>query len=207
MKKFTIKCITISLIATTLYSQEANSIESVIQKNIETNDIYNKVESLAKDLLESNKIAPSDMGSIAISSFVNLDNLSQTNSFGRIVSETMFNELFTKGLNIVDLRSQDKITINGSGEFYISRKIDNSKLEHNYTLVGTYGFIDDKTVTINARIIDNYNKKVVASAKTILVTDNCKLVNNCPKAKEPRVIKIAKQEYNKKNSTSKFQLF
>ena len=49
-----------------------------------------KIIELADSLLASSRIAQADMGNIAITSFVNLHNLSRTSSFGRTLGETFF---------------------------------------------------------------------------------------------------------------------
>ncbi|MGB3752160.1 MAG: FlgO family outer membrane protein, partial [Arcobacteraceae bacterium] len=58
--------------------------------------VDDKIVELADSLLASSRIAQADMGNIAITSFVNLHNLSRTSSFGRTLAETFFNELFIR---------------------------------------------------------------------------------------------------------------
>lgn len=147
-----------------------------------------KIVELADSLLASSRIAQADMGNIAITSFVNLHNLSRTSSFGRTIGETFFNELFVRGFNVADFRGQSALSVNPTGEFFITRDIKkiNKKISNSYVLVGTFSSIDKKVV-INARIMDNQTGRVVASAKTYYETTDCNLLNNCPR---PRMIRI-----------------
>jgi len=147
-----------------------------------------KIVELADSLLASSRIAQADMGNIAITSFVNLHNLSKTSSFGRTLGETFFNELFVRGFNVADFRGQNALSVNPTGEFFITRDIKkiNKKVANSYVLVGTFSTIDKKVI-INARIIDNQTGRVVASAKTYYETTDCYLLNNCPRARTIRI--------------------
>ena len=150
--------------------------------------VDDKIVELADSLLASSRIAQADMGNIAITSFVNLHNLSKTSAFGRTLGETFFNELFIRGFNVADFRGQNALTINPTGEFFITRDVRkiNKKIDNSYVLVGTFTSIDKK-VLINARIMDNRTGRVVASAKTYYQTNDCRVIGNCPR---PRTIRI-----------------
>jgi len=164
----------------------ASEYTTAVGSNGEVDD---KIVELADSLLASSRIAQADMGNIAITSFVNLHNLSRTSSFGRTIGETFFNELFVRGFNVADFRGQNALSVNPTGEFFITRNIKkiNKKVVNSYVLVGTFSAIDKKVV-INARIMDNQTGRIVAAAKTYYETDNCQLLNNCPKARTIRVI-------------------
>lgn len=151
--------------------------------------VDDKIIELADSLLASSRIAQADMGNIAITSFVNLHNLSKTSAFGRTLGETFFNELFIRGFNVADFRGQNALTINPTGEFFITRDVKkiNKKVANSYVLVGTFSAID-KQVIINARIMDNQTGRIVASAKTYYQTTNCQLLNNCPVKRTIRIV-------------------
>ena len=150
--------------------------------------IDDKIIELADNLLKSCRISQKDMGNVALTSFVNLHELGTTTSFGRSISETFFNELFVRGFNVSDFRGQNVLTVNPTGEFYITRNVKeiNRKIQNSYVLVGTYTVIDGK-ILINARIMDNVTGKIVAAAKTYYNTNDCNLLGTCPK---PRMIRI-----------------
>jgi len=169
-------------------TDDGNATQSYIPTVGSNGMVDDKIIELADKLLASSRIAQEDMGNIAITSFVNLHNLSRTSSFGRTVGETFFNELFVRGFNVADFRGQSALTVNPTGEFFITRDIKkiNKKMKNSYVLVGTFSAIDNQVV-INARIMDNQTGTIVAAAKTYYQTSNCYLLNNCPK---PRMIRI-----------------
>ena len=184
-------------IGTTGFAQGENTIE-INSGNMSGNYLSpvgsngmvdDKIVELADSLLASSRIAQADMGNIAITSFVNLHNLSKTSSFGRTIGETFFNELFIRGFNVADFRGQSALTVNPTGEFFITRDVKkiNKKVANSYVLVGTFSAID-KQVVINARIMDNQTGRVVASAKTYYQTSNCQLLNNCPVRRTIRIV-------------------
>lgn len=185
------------LMASSVFAQTEGQIDV-----IEASDTYqpvvnyasnggldDKIVELADSLLASSRIAQNDMGNIAITSFVDLHNLKRTTSFGRTLGETFFNELFIRGFNVADFRGQNALSVNTTGEFFITRdprKIG-KKVANTYVLVGTFTTIDGK-VLINARIMDNTTGKVVASAKSYYKTKDCRVIGNCPKARTIRIV-------------------
>jgi len=177
---------------------ETKAISETDAKNDSTEYTYphisngivdDKIIDLADSLLASSRIAQEDMGNIAITSFVNLHDLSQTSSFGRTLAETFFNELFIRGFNIIDIRSKGTLSINPTGEYFITRdekKID-QKIENAYVLLGTFSTIEKKVV-INARILDYQTGRVVAAAKTYYKTSDCHLLGTCPKVRNIQIV-------------------
>ena len=59
---------------------------------------------------------------VLITSFVRLDEFKQTSEFGRVVSESLINELSNRGFEITEFRGQMAVSINDEGEYFISRK-------------------------------------------------------------------------------------
>jgi len=183
--------------ATASFAQGENTIEIVDSTNNSSEyvapvgsngELDDKIVELADSLLASSRIAQSDMGNIAITSFVNLHNLSKTSAFGRTIAETFFNELFIRGFNVADFRGQNALSVNPTGEFFITRDVKkiNKKIVNSYVLVGTFSTIGNKLI-INARIMDNRTGRVVAAAKTFYNTTDCRILGNCPR---PRTIRI-----------------
>jgi len=154
-------------------------------------EIDDRIKILADNLLSSSRLTPKEFENIAVTSFVDLHHLNKTTSFGRFLSEGLFNELFVRGFNLVDFRAQESLSINATGEFFITRDIKkiNKSVNNKYILVGTYSYMHGK-VLLNARIIDNKSGKIVATAKTHYMTRDCKLIGDCPKPKAPRTITI-----------------
>jgi len=120
---------------------------------------------------------------IAIASFVDLHQLNKTTHFGRKMSESMFNELHTRGFRLIDIRGTKTIRVNAGGEFFITRDIkllNNKRVENSYILVGTYSKFGDG-ILLNVRMIDNLTGDVVSTARAIIEVDDCDVYENCEK--------------------------
>jgi len=148
----------------------------IITNNNERVNLSSTIVNIAEQLQKSSRLANEPSGTIAITSFVDLNKFSKTTPFGRILAESMFNELFIRGFNVADFRGKEAITITKNGEFYITRDVGKLKDEvpNTYVLVGTYSKIDDK-ILLNVRIMDNITGKVVASARSIYDSEYCML--------------------------------
>jgi len=144
-----------------------------------TTNIADTVDKIAQQLLATMKTK--ELGSIAITSFVDLHKLNKTTHFGRVMGESFFNELNKRGVNVMDFRGQRALSINADGEFFLSRNIKklNSPIENSYVLVGTYSKIEEGVI-INSRIIDNVNGRVIASSRVVFHSNDCRLFESCP---------------------------
>ena len=158
--------------------------------NITLNDA---ILSLANQLSTNNILQVADTGTITLTSFVDLRRLNKTSQFGRVVGESLFSELFIRGFNVTDFRGQDAISVNKTGEFFITRDISrlSSEVSNTYILVGTYSKIDDNVI-INARIVDNRTGKIVTSARAMYANDDCSLFGTCNNLR--RKIKIIPEQ-------------
>lgn len=154
-----------------------------------TTTIKDTVDKIAQQLVNTLKVK--DIGSVAITSFADLHQLNKTTHFGRILSESLFNELYKRGVNVMDFRGQISLTINANGEFFLSRNVKklHSPVQNKYVLVGTYTKIEEG-ILINSRIIDNKNGKVVATSRVIFHSNDCKIFENCKKPKPEPVVPI-----------------
>jgi len=145
-----------------------------------TTNIADTVDKIAQQLLATMK-QKQLTGSVAITSFVDLHKLNKTTHFGRVMGESFFNELYKRGVNVMDFRGQKALSINADGEFFLSRNVKklNSPIENTYVLVGTYSKIAEGVI-INSRIIDNVNGKVIASSRVVFHSNDCRLFESCP---------------------------
>jgi len=99
---------------------------------------------------------------ILVVSFVNIDDLSNTSTFGRMQSEIISTQLSQYGLDLVEVKLRSNIYIKEkTGEFYLSRDI--RKLSHKYQadliLAGTYAIALDK-VYISAKLMSPEDNSV-----------------------------------------------
>jgi TolB-like protein len=153
------------------------------------------IVSIADQLLVSN-ISKSKNTSIILTSFVNLENFNKTTTFGKIISESMFNELHIRKFKVTDFRGQDAVSVNENGEFHLTRNIDKLR-DHieatEYVVVGTYVKFEDDSVLINARIIDSETGAVASTARVIYEVKDCKLFSNdgiCTKGQNKELRKV-----------------
>jgi len=129
------------------------------------------------DQLDRNRDAEINAKPILVTSFSNLDNLSETTSFGRLIAEQLMHELKVRGWGVVDLRLTKSVIVNQTGEFSLSR--DLGRIRESFpagnVLVGTYSRTTDG-VLISARVIDVTSGHVQSSAQSRVPRD--RFVNN-----------------------------
>lgn len=154
--------------------------------------LENTITSLATQMMQNKKFDTSK--AVLITSFVRLDNLKKTTEFGRVISESMINELSNRGFNVIEFRGQMSVSVNAQGEYYITRDVDKmrQKIVNTYVVVGTYSRQYGK-VMLNARVLDNNSGQIISSARSTYVhnlRNDCVVFKDC---KPPRTIKIVKE--------------
>ena len=187
--------------------KEVNPINKKIQvkdffyiyPNFKESEIEEAVNEIANQLLSNIKTSTQKNYKIIMTSIVNLDNLSKTSTFGRVLSEALIDELHIRKFHVLDFRTQDLIIVNKNGEFSLTR--DQSRLTdeipYGLILVGTYSKLSDNKVLINIRIVDNNSFDVLSTAKISMNIKNCKLIDNCPKITNKKIIKKIEIEEDK----------
>jgi TolB-like protein len=162
-----------------------------IKQNVLQNDPDQQVHtslnqtilSMADQLFSSN-ISKKNPLRVILTSFVDLNNLNETTPFGRILSESMFNELHVRKFKITDFRGQESVSVNADGEFHITRDVEKLKDNINgveFILVGTYSKFEDQSLIVNARIVDSISGNVVSSARVVYQPKDCKVFDVCEK--------------------------
>ena len=165
-----------------------NKVASSSTKEFNYEHIYKNLNSVIADISRQLKLSQNQNSldnKIVVTSFVDLDNFSKTTPFGKILAESMINDLYMYQFHPIDFRGRDNLLVNENGEFYITRKTQELKdeIETADILVGTYSKFDLNSTVINVRILDFENGEVLASARVIYVNQNndCSLFNNCNK--------------------------
>ena len=148
------------------------------------------INSLATQMMRNKKMNTSKP--VLITSFVRLDNFKKTTEFGRIVSESMINEMSNRGFNIIEYRGQTAVSVNERGEYFITRNPYKLKDEipNTYVVVGTYSRQFGK-VMLNARVIDNITGRIISSARATYVhnrRNDCILFKDCKPARKIKII-------------------
>jgi TolB-like protein len=151
------------------------------------------INSLATQMMINKKL--NTRKPILITSFVRLDNFKKTTEFGRIVSESLINEMSNRGFNIIEYRGQMAVSINEKGEYFITRNPHKmkDKVPNTYVVVGTYSRQFGK-VMLNARVMDNITGKIITSARATYLhnkKNDCLIFKDC---KPARTIKIIEEK-------------
>jgi TolB-like protein len=106
---------------------------------------------------------------VVVTTFVNLDNMKETSSLGRLIAEDLIHELQVRGWKVFDIRLAKDIVVKPQGEFSITRDIRNIRNYYrvNSVITGTYA-VTSNSVIVNARIIDVKTGVVVSTGQIVL---------------------------------------
>ncbi len=102
---------------------------------------------------------------IVAASFANIDNLDDSSSFGRIVSQQLASRFTQKGYRVTEMLLRNNIYIKErEGEFLLSRALKNISAQHNVqaVIVGTYA-IAANNVYVVAKIVRATDSTVLSS--------------------------------------------
>lgn len=179
------------------FLKEVEVVEQPKTKIVHTYSMDETIVELGNVLANNFMKNEYDNGKIAITTFVELNDFSKTSKFGRVLSESLINELSFKNLNLLDFRAKRTISINNEGEFFLSRdaKFLRKSMNSKYILVGTYSKNIDKGLLINARIINSKTGVVVSTASIIYHNYDCRLFESCKKSNS--LIKLTSTKLSK----------
>lgn len=120
-------------------------------------------------------------GPLGVTTFVNVDDLYATSTFGRVLSEQLMSELAMKGFDVIELRHSDALQfLNNEGEFALSREMGSVRRERKLggVVVGTY-VLSPERVYLNSRLLDPNSSLILAAASAEM-------------SKTPEIAKLAK---------------
>ena len=163
-----------------------------MQKNVTTqNTLESTISSLSTQIMQNRKLDTNKP--VLITSFVRLDKLKETSEFGRVVGESLINELSNRGFNVIEFRGQMAVSINDEGEYFISRKPHEikSQIPNTYIVVGTYSRQGGRII-LNARVIDNITGKIISSARSTYkhnMVNDCMMFGDCAPARTINIVK------------------
>lgn len=143
-----------------------------------TNRILLDSSQRAADRLAANLDLPTDadQGAILVASFVNVDNMYDSSSFGRIVSEQIASSLASPPhmFPVTEIKLRQNIFLmEKGGEFLLSREALEVTKKHDAqaVLVGTYA-ISHQAVYVSARMVNPTSNQVVSSYDYSVPLDN-----------------------------------
>jgi len=127
------------------------------------------VRQLSEQLTKNKDFAGTAESSIAITSFVSLEDFKATSRLSKILSENFIHEMQVRGYKVVDFKTMDKIKVDDKGDFLFSRDIAKLRktLHIDYALTGTCVKYKSGTV-VNARIIDLKTHVVLSTAQILI---------------------------------------
>jgi len=126
--------------------------------------LFAHIDKLSEQLTDDLDLSETD--SVAISTVVDLDNLQNSDSFGRQVAEAMFAALSEKGIHTIEPRLTGRLQMDpGFGEFSLSRDAEllREQMQITYVVVGSF----QRTSSgrhVNMRLVELSNQNVVAAA-------------------------------------------
>ncbi|MEW6219856.1 MAG: FlgO family outer membrane protein, partial [Thermodesulfobacteriota bacterium] len=129
------------------------------------------VSRLADDLVASYPEADLSLaeGPCIVATFVELDRLDHTSSFGRILAEQLMGALQRRGLTPVELRKTTSVLVrDDGGELGLSRRLAelDGAVQAGTLLAGTYLATADG-VFVHVRLVDMRDATVLASAEAV----------------------------------------
>ncbi|KKD01189.1 MULTISPECIES: FlgO family outer membrane protein [Photobacterium] len=175
MKKWTILLLSL-LTASCAYSPIYNGKESYTGSNFllaetprHTMDFF--IEGLTKQLVDSNQYLTAKTP-LAVTSFVDMQQMNETNWLGNAVSEGFMYHMQQLGYTVVDYKATGAIRVTAEGDFSLSRNWKELAAEQpvDYVLTGTM-LRQGGGVLINARVIGMRSRVVIASAQGFLPED------------------------------------
>jgi TolB-like protein len=117
---------------------------------------------------------------VAVTTFVDLDSLDTSSSFGRYVSERLSMELHKLGFNIRELRQRKSISVEyEKGEFALTRNTEDlmRRAQVDAVLTGTYTVIGDEVI-VNARFLDLDSSRVISVGHMVADFGSLKRIRN-----------------------------
>lgn len=129
------------------------------------------VESMTEDLIKSNTSLTARTP-IAVTSFVDLQNLDSTNWLGNSVTEGFIHQFQERGFKVVDFKTTGDIQVTQQGDFAFSRNWKDLAKEQDiqFVLTGTM-LRQEGGVLFNARVVGMQTRIVVATAQGFLPAD------------------------------------
>ena len=92
---------------------------------------------------------------LIVATIVNIDQLYNSSTFGRLISSNVVSRLHQQGLAVLELETKKSLTIGKQGALLLSRELRQLTASHNAqaVIVGTYA-ISRQTVFVNLAIVD-----------------------------------------------------
>ncbi len=137
------------------------------------NRLRGQAVELVRQVITGSREPLVDEVRVLVASFVNLNKMYETSSFGRYFGEQVLHELQRAGVDVVDVRMMAGMEISqGHGEYVLSRDMAELNYVHHAdaVLAGTYSVAADQ-IFVNARLLENNSGLLLASASVVFALD------------------------------------
>ena len=157
-------------------SWDGNSYEPKYPRNLlpdqpinYTQELSFIVRGLADQLIVNDLSIIPNNEPIAVTSFVNLDDLSTTNWLGQTLSESFIHELTIRRIPVIDYKTTGTISVTGQGDFVFTRdwKKLRNQLPVSRILTGTMSR-NSEGVIVNMRVINMESGFVESTSQGII---------------------------------------
>jgi TolB-like protein len=131
-----------------------------------TSDFFGFGDQLADQLVVNKRHKGVKEERLILTTFVHLDDLYQTSSFGRAMTESLSSALFRRGFRVAEIRKGPGLYVKSkSGELTLTRDISLIAREQEVQAIvaGTYS-LTPTTVVINARLLAAESEEVLSVA-------------------------------------------
>lgn len=154
-------------------------------------DIVLRSHEAARILVGSLRRAVPQDEPVLVASFVNIDNLQESSTFGRIIAEQVAGGLAQQGMKIIEmkLRQEGVFVKEREGEFLLSRELQVISEQHEAAavLVGTYA-VAGNIAFVTARIVQVSDSSVLAAhSYSLPLGYNTQSLLHKPEVMEPDV--------------------
>jgi TolB-like protein len=151
--------------------KNAQGFEQTSQQNV-----HHYVKQLTKQLFFTAQ--PIDLNrSVAVGTFlptqsIDGNKLPMTHVFGQQVQESFITLATQAGLNVIEFKTANVITLKPNQDIMLSRQVSeiNPYIKAEYYLTGTYT-AQQENIAINARLIETSSQRVVAAATDFIPKD------------------------------------
>ena len=128
-------------------------------------DIVGSSHEAADVLIQMAGKALKPGGAVIAATFVDINDLTDSSSFGRTISKQVSSRFAETGIRVIEIQMRNSVYIEQrNGEFLLSRELRSVSTEHNAqaVIVGTYA-AGRKNVYVTARLIRAVDSMVLAS--------------------------------------------
>ncbi|MEW6517958.1 MAG: FlgO family outer membrane protein [Thermodesulfobacteriota bacterium] len=139
----------------------------------EADELVRKIQAMADDLIvllaDPDPVNGTLADGLVVTTFVDINNLYRTSSFGRYVAGQLMNEMQRWAIRVIDMRKSLSVVVQEKrGEFGLSRNPEEipSAHEARAMLTGTY-LVGEKEIIVNASIVDNSRGELLSGTTVI----------------------------------------